>query len=228
MIEKQYTYLIINIITMLFPVIQSFESKIKFYKNWKFVFPAIFITGAFFIIWDVFKTKYGVWSFNSDYLLGINIINLPLEEWLFFITVPFACVFVYEVMNFFIKKDIFGNIANKMSILIGALLLISAILNFDRSYTFVVFSFTGIFLLLHGIFLKYKWLGRFYVAYLVSLLPFLLVNGILTALPVVIYNNNENLGIRLYTIPIEDTIYSFLLLLMNITFYELFKKKWTK
>ena len=228
MIEKQFTYLIINLLTFIFPIIQSFESKIKFVKNWKFVFPAIFLTGTFFIIWDVFKTKYGVWSFNEEYLLGMYLINLPLEEWMFFLTVPFACVFVYEVVNFYIKNDIFGKIANKLSIALGIILLILAIVNYDKSYTSIVFSFGGIFALIHGIFFKYQWLGKFYLAYLASLLPFFIVNGFLTALPVVIYNNSENLGIRIYTIPIEDTIYSFLLLLMNLTFYEYFKKKWKK
>ncbi len=226
MIEKQYTYLIINILTLLFPIVQSFESKIKFFNNWKFVFPSIFLTGTFFIIWDVFKTQYGVWSFNNEYLLGIYIINLPLEEWLFFISVPFACVFVYEVVNLYLKKDILSKSAGKISFAIGLILILLAIINFEKSYTFIAFLFTGLFLILHALLWKPQWLGRFYVAYLVSLLPFFLVNGLLTAMPVVLYNNSENLGIRLYTIPIEDTIYSLLLFMMNVTFYEYFKKKW--
>jgi lycopene cyclase domain-containing protein len=69
------------------------------------------------------------------------------------------------------------------------------------------------------------WLSRFYVGYLFSLIPFFIVNGILTYLPVVTYDNAENLGIRLFTIPIEDTIYCLLLLLMNVTMYEWLKER---
>ena len=68
-------------------------------------------------------------------------------------------------------------------------------------------------------------LGRFYAAYLVHLIPFLLVNGVLTALPIVWYNNDQNLSLRIGTIPIEDTMYSMLLLLLNITIYEWLKMK---
>jgi lycopene cyclase domain-containing protein len=66
------------------------------------------------------------------------------------------------------------------------------------------------------------------LAYLVILLPFFIVNGILTGTgleePVVWYNDNENMGVRLFTIPVEDTIYGFLLIGLNITLYEFFKR----
>lgn len=56
--------------------------------------------------------------------------------------------------------------------------------------------------------------------YLIHLLPFVIINGILTALPVVSYNNLYNSGIRLGTIPVEDLVYSMLMLLMNVAIYE--------
>ncbi len=63
--------------------------------------------------------------------------------------------------------------------------------------------------------------------YVVILLPFLLSNGILTgsflAEPVVWYHNDENLNIRIFTIPIEDFFYGYLLLALNIFIYEKFK-----
>ncbi len=226
--DNAYTYLLINIATISYPLAQSFKHRLVYYKQWKYLFPAMLITGGFFITWDVIKTYYAAWEFNPEYLLGIYIINLPLEEWLFFLTVQFACVFLYEVINYYVKKDIFGKIAHKISFYLGIILILLAIMNTGKTYTFVAFSMQGGFLLLHSILLKKPWFWRFILAYLVSLIPFLVLNGFLTALPVVIYDNSQNLGIRILTIltiPIEDTIYSMMLILMNITFYEYFRER---
>ena len=64
--------------------------------------------------------------------------------------------------------------------------------------------------------------------YLVSFIPFLLVNGVLTGCfikaPIVNYNPNEIIGFRIITIPIEDYIYNLLMLLIVIFFFEKFRK----
>ena len=60
---------------------------------------------------------------------------------------------------------------------------------------------------------------------MVILIPFLIVNGFLTAIPVVLYNDAENLNLRIYTIPFEDIFYGMLLVLMNIVIYEKLKNR---
>ena len=221
------TYLLVNIISVFIPFILSFDKKVYFVSKWKYLFPSIAITGAVFIIWDVAFTRMGIWGFNPRHLSGINIINLPLEEWLFFITIPYAAVFTYEVFIAYIKRDIFAFYSKFISSFLFIILIILAIIYHDRIYTIITFIITAIYILLLQFIVKAKYLGRFYFSYMIILIPFLLVNGILTGSfiteEVVWYNNAENMGIRFFTIPVEDAIYGLLLILMNVSIYEKFK-----
>lgn len=227
-----YTYLLINLFSILIPFVASFDKRLDFYKQWKFLFPAIFITLAFFINWDVLYTYLGVWGFNPKYLTGINLINLPIEEWLFFITIPYACVFTYTSLNYLIKKDYFKDYEKIISWTLILVLLVVGLVNYNRIYTSFTFITTSIFIILHLYVFKSTYLSRFYFAYMIILFPFLIVNGILTGSfideQVVWYDNTQNLGIRIFTIPIEDSVYGLLLILMNVTFFEAFKNRHNK
>ncbi len=227
-----YTYLLINLFSILIPFVASFDKRLDFYKQWRFLFPAIFITLTFFIIWDIYFTHLGVWGFNEKYLTGINIVNLPLEEWLFFIAIPYACVFTYDALNYLVKRDYFKDYAKIISWVLIVLLMSIALLNLQLLYTSVTFIITAIFLLFHLYVFRSKYLGRFYFSYMIILIPFLIVNGILTGSfideQVVWYDNSQNLGIRIFTIPIEDSVYGLLLILMNITLLEAYRNKYNK
>lgn len=225
---EKYLYLSVNLIAVSFPLIRSFEPKIRFASKWYALFPALLITATFFLIWDYWFTLMGVWEFNPRYLLGAFIFQLPVEEWLFFFAVPFACMFIYEVLIYFFPKDIFQPAAKPFVFVMVPVLLALALMNIDKMYTAVNFTIAAMALGIHWSIFKDKYMGRFLFAYLVHLVPFIICNGILTggitAEPVVIYNNAENLAIRIWTVPIEDTIYSMTLLLMNVSLFEFFRK----
>ena len=70
------------------------------------------------------------------------------------------------------------------------------------------------------------WFSGFLLSYLVSFIPFVLVNGFLTRLPVVWYNNMENLSLRFTTIPFEDFIYLLGMLLPAFTIYQLLLQRY--
>lgn len=221
---ERFYYLGLDVLSIAFPLIASFEPRLRFWKNWPGLFTGIAVMALVFLVWDAIFTAHGVWSFNPRYIIGVYLFGLPVEEWLFFIAIPYSCTFLYEVMRHFVRNDVLGRAAGAISIAIIGVLTVVGLLNLDKWYTTVTFFSTASFLALHVFVLKSAYLGRFYVGYAISLVPFFLINGILTGWllpePIVLYNNAENLGIRLNTIPIEDSVYLLFFLLLTITFYE--------
>ncbi len=224
---KQYTYLLIDLLTISIPFLRSFEPRIAFYKKWSLLFPAIALTGTCFVLWDMLFTHWRVWGFNEQYLLGIYLFNLPLEEILFFVVVPYACIFLYETIQLFIEKDLFAPYQRQFTLGLISILTLLGLTHLDRCYTAVTCLLTAAFLCFHLFYLESNYLGRFYLAYLLMLFPFLIINGTLTGAwseqAVVWYNDQENLGMRLLTIPLEDICYGMLLILMNLTIYKSLK-----
>lgn len=213
-------YLWIDLLSISVPFLVSFHPRIRLYKRYKALFLAFLITLVPFVVWDVYFTVQGYWGFNEAYLSGIYLFHLPLEEWLFFICIPYACVFTHlSILE--INPDL--ALPEKVSkrITFGLLVLFALVLvfNFDKAYTAVDMVFAIITLALVAKF-NPKLLNSFYLTFLFMLIPFFIVNGILTGTGIegniVWYNDAENLGIRIGTIPIEDSVYAFSLILLNL------------
>jgi lycopene cyclase domain-containing protein len=218
------TYLLINFFSAIVPFLFSFYPAIRFNKQFKAFFVGNLIASACFIAWDVLFTAQNVWGFNYAYTFGFKLFNLPVEEVLFFVFIPFACVFTYHCLNTFYKITWPLWVERAAVIVLSGLLLIVGITNFDKAYTGASCISTAVLLLTMEFVLKVKWLPRFLSIYPLLLIPFLIVNGILTGTglhqPVVWYNDAENLGIRVFTIPVEDFVYALEMLLLNLFFYE--------
>ena len=225
-----FLYLIINTLSILIPLSLSFEKRVNYYNKLKNFLPGLLITIFIFILWDIIFTKLGIWGFNERYLIGISIIELPIEEWLFFFCIPYASIFIHyckeELIHWFVLSK---ELTKWLTILLILFLLILSLLNFYKLYTFTCFLFTSILL---GIvfFRDNKLLRSFIASYLIILIPFFMVNGVLTGSfitdEIVWYNNNHNLGIRLWTIPFEDIFYGFSLLLTPLYLSREIKKNY--
>ena len=201
----------------------------RFIKHWKAVLLSLTIVATVFLIWDAIFTQNGVWGFNPDYHLPYLLFGMPIEEWMFFFCIPYASIFIHYSLeyfkpNFLIPKDI----TRAITVTVIFTLIPILFFNWGRDYTTVNYSFLIVLLVL-SLFFGLEYLRRFYIAFLIILIPFFIVNGILTGTgleePVVWYNNDENLGIRLLTIPIEDIGYAFTMLFGNVFLIEKFKKK---
>lgn len=222
-----FLYLLLNIGAISIPFLYSFEKKMRFIQHWKAVFFSLTLVASIFLVWDAIFTQHGVWGFNTDYHLNILLFGMPLEEWLFFFCIPYASVFIHYSLAYFKPNFLLSKSATHLLTLFFILMLIPVvILHVDKAYTFVNYTLL-IFVLAIGLRFGIKILRRFYIAFLIILIPFFIVNGILTGTgieaPVVWYNNAENLGIRLLTIPIEDIGYAFTLIFGNVFLIEKLK-----
>lgn len=218
------TYILIDIGAFIIPFLFSFHPRVKFKTQWNAFLPANLIIAVCFIIWDMIYTKIGVWGFNDKYILGLKIYNLPIEEVLFFILIPYSSTFTYYCFSLFFPPN---KLSGKISLLLIVILTLTGLVFIQRLYTSVTFISLAILIFYLTYVTKPKWLSHFYLTYAVILIPFFIVNGLLTGTgpgePVVWYNDNENLRIRILTIPVEDIFYGMLLLLLNTTLFEKFR-----
>ncbi|MFY0714868.1 lycopene cyclase domain-containing protein [Seonamhaeicola sp. NFXS20] len=223
-----YLYLLLNLGSLSIPFLFSFHPKLKFYKLWKPLFTSIFLSMLIFIPWDIIFTAEGFWGFNNTYFLGIKLFNLPIEEWLFFICIPYACVFThYALLHYFPNLKLSITATKTISYFLIVCFLIITIFNYNKWYTLINFLIASVLIYISTK-KQPKLLSEFYLTFLVMLIPFFIVNGILTGSfienEVVWYNNSENLNLRLFTIPIEDSVYAFSLILLNLVLTQNFNK----
>ncbi|MBD0834933.1 lycopene cyclase domain-containing protein [Aestuariibaculum suncheonense] len=226
-----YLYLLLNLGSLSVPFLFSFHPKLKFYTHWKGLALGILAGMLLFIPWDVFFTINQYWGFNPTYYLGKTILGLPVEEWLFFICIPYACVFThYALLYYFPNLKLKNKTTKLVSYLLIFLFFVVAIYNTDKWYTLINFGVATI-LTCVVITKSSEILQSYLLTFLVMLIPFFIVNGILTGsfIPneVVWYNDSENLGIRMFTIPVEDSIYAFSLILLNLYIIKIFENRKT-
>ncbi len=224
----QYTYLLIDFFTVIVCFIFSFHPKIKFHRHFGAFIISSVLVGSVFVVWDMLFTKAGVWWFNEDYLVGLNILNLPIEEILFFICIPFSCVFTYYCLTKFFSLD-WEPQKDKIFVITSAVICAAVSFYFyEQIYTFVTFLTLSISLIILYFALKVRWISKAFTIYLILLPGFLLVNGILTGTglekPIVNYNPEDFIGFRVLTIPVEDFFYGFEMILWNLFFFKKLKR----
>ncbi len=213
-------YLYLNLVIIAFPLLFSFERRLRFYSKARPLLIAMLLVGCVFVGWDALATYRGHWAFNPSYVNDIRLLGLPLEELLFFVTVPYSCLFVYESIRYFLgDAKLF---APRKRLFAGAGVVLAA-LSFgflDREYTFLAILSVGLTLLVVSAVRIEILSSRAYWTYITATLGlFLIFNFILTSLPVVEYSPLAISNIRVITIPLEDFLFNFSMLTSYLTAY---------
>ena len=214
-------YLKLELASLAVPLLFTFNRKMYFYRRWRAILLSLCIVAAAYITSDIIFTYHGIWGFNSNYTSKIVILRMPIEEWLFFFIIPYASIFLHETLVYVFPRVVLPKAWTLgISIVFVFSLLEVAISNSTRTYTMVI-CFAAAGSIAVASFFMIDVLRRYYFTFLVILVPFFMVNVVLTGsfidAPVVWYNNQENLGIRIFTVPIEDIAFAFSLILFNLT-----------
>ncbi|MFM8596734.1 MAG: lycopene cyclase domain-containing protein [Flavobacteriales bacterium] len=196
------------------PLGLSFDKKVAFYKEWRFVFLATICVALPFLIWDEFFTQWGVWGFNPSYLIQIYFGHLPLEEVLFFFVIPYNFIFLLRVIQAYFPQRNAPKLTHLFAFIFVFSSMLWVLLYAANYYTLLACALSGALTLLLR---KKHWYQDFMWAYLLCLLPFFIVNGILTGAvtdePIVWYSESHIIGWRMISIPFEDLYYNYALLL---------------
>jgi lycopene cyclase domain-containing protein len=205
-----YLYALLLFGSVLVPFSLSFDKKLQFYKQWKYLVLAIILVAAIYIGFDIYMTKAGVWGFNPRYHTNMKIAGLPIEEWLFFIVIPYASIFLHDAfVLYFPKIKVNDTVSMVIRLAFILFFVVLSVIHIEKTYTAYIFL-TTIAVLLFTFFDRSKLINHFYITFLLIIIPFFLVNATLTGTfieeEVVWYNNNENLNSRVFTIPIEDKV----------------------
>ncbi|UCE07213.1 MAG: lycopene cyclase domain-containing protein [bacterium] len=218
-------YLIFNLIVIIGPLPLSFDRKVHFVDKWNNVFKAIVISLAAFVMWDSIVTGRH-WWFNDQFTLGLQILGLPIEEWLFFITIPYASLFTWEVFVTYFRNREMKGLQIIRSILFFGIPVGIGLFFWGKEYTGLVFIALGLVVLLDWKLKTKMFIQLRTIQYMtISTLAMLIFNGYLTWRPVVLYGETYQWGIRIFTIPIEDFGYGYALILLCTILYEYFKRR---
>lgn len=219
----KFEYLLFNCIVIVGPVVSHLNRQIKRVSRWRLKLLANGIVMIPYVIWDVLVTDMH-WWFNKAYTLDFRLLGLPIEEWLFFITVPFGCLLVWETLPDTKLSTQLRPLRHIRTVLYTALPIGLWIFSTPKQYTGLVLCCFGIVgavdtVLRTDLLLQPK--TYIYLAIVSGLI--LVFNGYLTTRPVVLYGEAYQSGYRIFTIPVEDFGYGFTLALSNAMLYEKLK-----
>ncbi|MBB6501355.1 lycopene cyclase domain-containing protein [Pedobacter cryoconitis] len=220
-----YTYLLINLAFLLIPVLLFSVRQLNFTEQSKFIILAVLINVFVFSVPTEFLTQLKVIAFNPSYMTGMTLWQLPVEELLLSLVLPLCGVSVYLFLNLRFPD----NGPEKYSLAVSNMMIgvCIAMLYFghQKLYTLFTFSILIVFIVYIEYVNKLRFMYRFYRAFLVSLIPFYILYGVLVNLPCLSFNKIQTLNFNQLNIPFETPFYFMSMLLLSIYLFELFKSR---
>lgn len=221
-------FLLINVVVILIPVVVSMWKDTFYEIHWTALILSILCSGIFFTLRNYYFINIGVKTYNPEHIIGTTIYGVPIEDMLFFITVPYAFIFIYRWVTKYFQFLEIQQFTYIFSLTLTITSILLSIIYYNYIYTFLTVSVLAV---LNGIvYFGYtpKWYSKFLIAFFIVTLHYILIDGIITLTvenKIVNHAEGSVIGLYFFSIPIEDILGFFLLFLMVTTYYEVFQRK---
>jgi len=219
------SFLFIDILILLAPILVSFFIKMQFYRKWKFAIIGIGFASLLFVIWDMFFTRLGVWTYNPEQNVGLYVYNLPFEDVLFYLVIAYTSLYIYECLRVFFPEIVHPKLGKLFGWLIVTICSITLFNHYDQIFTSVTALLLIVTYLNHLWVTRGDYLWHLFLAWIITTIPMMLIYGFLTGIPILIFENEYILGYRLGPIPIELFFQNLLFLTWMIWIYERYKQR---
>jgi hypothetical protein len=216
-------FLLLSLLMFVPPIILHLVSGVLGNGNFKRI---IWVSLGHTIVFSSFTgllKLMGVLSF--DYHLTTNIIfrTLPIEQYLLHFGFCFFALTLYQFLNSRFPDNTLQKFSLAASNLILGLCVAFLFFAYDKWYTILAFSLLLITIFLIEYLGKLRFMFRAYRLYLIMLIPFYLVYGILVFYKVIIFNGSELAGLYMFKVPVETSVVFLVSLLIPIYMLEFFK-----
>lgn len=213
-------YLLFVLVVAVPPLLLSFWRPTYFADRMPAALRACVLGAAPFIVWDAAVTGRH-WWFDKRYTLGPQAFGLPIEELLFFLAVPLACLYAWEVLlrgwRARPRTGLHHGYVVSWSLVLPAVVLWSVGLEYTA---LALGSWAAVTVLDHALGTRMLEAPRYwgFIAFVAT--ATLVFNGYLTARPVVHYDPAYQLDLRIFTIPVEDFLFGFSLMTAVTVVYQ--------
>lgn len=92
----QYEYLILMAACVAITLPLEFLLRARVYRRLPLMLPSVGVVLLVFGIWDVFGIARGHWTYNPEFITGIHLGIMPLEELVFFVVISLCALLSYE------------------------------------------------------------------------------------------------------------------------------------
>lgn len=223
----KFAFLLLALSLFLLPLIFHFDKKIFKDGNFNAVLGGSLIAAIVISTLTIVLQLLGILQYNEINTIGLIFKDIPVEQYLLNFSFSFTAVSLYLYLNFKFPKNDLQKYSLALSNLILGLCVAFLFFSYPKWYTMLTFATLLVVLLLIEYVGRLRFMYKAYRAFLVMLIPFHLVYGILFWKGTLLVAANETSGMQVAKIPVENYFLALIMLLISVYMFEFFKSKRT-